>query len=63
MLGSNLLLPFLAAMAGALFAIWIGGQNSLVWGAAVGFGVGCVIVALVWLLFAVLKKWAGDTDT
>jgi hypothetical protein len=59
MFGSNIALPFLAAIAGGSMGVLIYGQDGLVSGAAVGFGVGCAILALVWLLFALLKKWVG----
>jgi hypothetical protein len=55
-LGTNIILPFLAMMVGALFGLQINSQNGLVWGAAIGFGVGCAILALIWLLFAILRK-------
>jgi hypothetical protein len=57
MFGSNIALPFLAAIVGATFGTWIYGQDAWFTGAAIGFGVGCAILALIWLLFAVLKKW------
>ncbi|MEA2769898.1 MAG: hypothetical protein QOD93_2860 [Acetobacteraceae bacterium] len=56
MLGTNVILPFLAMMVGALFGFQINGQNGLAWGAAIGFGVGCAILALIWLLFAILRR-------
>jgi hypothetical protein len=59
MLRSNILLPFLAAIVGVTFAVRLYGQDAWVTGAAVGFGVGCAILALVWLLFALLKRWVG----
>lgn len=59
MLGSNIALPFLSAIAGATFSTWIYGQDVWFTGAAIGFGIGCAILALVWLLFALLKAWAG----
>jgi hypothetical protein len=58
MIATNIVLPFLAMIVGAFFAVRVNGENSLVWGAAIGFGVGCAIVALVWLLFALLQRWA-----
>jgi hypothetical protein len=58
MLGANFALPFLAMAAGASLGMVVDGQGGLVWGAGIGFGVGCAIVALVWLLFAILKKLA-----
>ncbi len=58
MMGANIVLPFLTMMVGALLAMRIGGPNGLVWGAAIGFGVGCAVMALVWLLFVILKKMA-----
>ena len=57
MLGTHLLLPFLGMIVGALFEMQVYGQHDWVWGAAAGFGVGCAILALVWLLFALLKRW------
>jgi hypothetical protein len=57
MFGSNIALPFLAAIVGATFSTWIYGQDAWVTGAAVGFGVGCAILALIWLLFTLLKRW------
>jgi hypothetical protein len=56
MLGTNIALPFLAMMTGALFGNWVGGQDGWLWGGAIGFGVGCAIVALIWVLFALLKR-------
>jgi hypothetical protein len=56
MLGTHFALPFLAMMVGALFGTWIGGPDGWMWGGAIGFGVGCAIVALIWLLFAILKR-------
>ncbi|MDB5403442.1 MAG: hypothetical protein QOF70_121 [Acetobacteraceae bacterium] len=56
MLGTNVILPFLAMMVGALFGLQVSGQNGLAWGAAIGFGVGCAILALIWLLFAILRR-------
>jgi hypothetical protein len=58
MIATNIVLPFLAMIVGAFFAVRINGEGALVWGAAIGFGVGCAIVALVWLLFALLQRWA-----
>jgi hypothetical protein len=58
MLGVGIILPFIAMAVGALFAAQIGGQSGLVWGGAIGFGIGCAIVALIWLVFAIVKKWA-----
>ncbi|HEX4369464.1 MAG TPA: hypothetical protein VH023_21690 [Rhodopila sp.] len=57
MLGTHILLPFLAMVVGALFETWIYGSHDWIGGAAVGFGVGCAILALVWLLFALLRRW------
>jgi hypothetical protein len=57
MLGTNIILPFLAMMVGGLLGTQIYGPDGLVTGGAIGFGVGCAIVALVWVLFATLKKW------
>jgi hypothetical protein len=57
MFGSNIALPFLAAIVGATFGTWIYGQHAWFAGAVIGFGVGCAILALIWLLFAVLNKW------
>jgi hypothetical protein len=57
MLGTNIILPFLAMMVGGLLGTQIYGPDGLVSGAAIGFGVGCAIVALVWALFAILKRW------
>jgi hypothetical protein len=59
MFGINIILPFLAMMVGALFGMQIYGADALVAGGAIGFGIGCAILALIWLLFAILKKWAG----
>jgi hypothetical protein len=56
MLGTNIVLPFLAMAVGALFGMRLGGENGWIWGAAIGFGVGCAILALIWLLFAILKR-------
>lgn len=58
MLGAYIFLPFLTMIVGALFEMRIYGQDDWVGGAAVGFGIGCAILALVWLLFALLKRWA-----
>jgi hypothetical protein len=58
MLATNLFLPFLAMIVGALFEMRISGEDQWVCGAAVGFGVGCAILAVIWLLFALLKRWA-----
>jgi hypothetical protein len=58
MLGVHLLLPFLVAIVGALFDMRVNGPDAWFSGAVVGFGVGCAIVAVVWLLFALLKRWA-----
>jgi hypothetical protein len=58
MLGTNILMPFIAMAAGALFGMRLGGENGWIWGAAIGFGVGCAILALIWLLFAMLRRWA-----
>ncbi len=58
MLGAGIALPFITMAAGASFALLIGGQSGMVWGAVIGFGVGCAILALIWLLFAIVKKWA-----
>jgi hypothetical protein len=59
MLGTTIFLPFLAMIVGALFEMRINGGDDWIWGAAIGFGVGCAILALIWLLFALLKRWAG----
>ena len=56
MFGAHIALPFLAAMIGALFATLLDGPNALEMGAAIGFGVGCAILALVWLVFAILRR-------
>jgi hypothetical protein len=59
MLGANFILPFLAMACGAVVGMQIYGQGGLVAGAVAGFGIGCAILALIWLLFAIVKKWAG----
>jgi len=59
MLGANIILPFLAMACGAVVGVQIYGDDGLVTGGAVGFGIGCAILALIWLLFAILKRWAG----
>jgi hypothetical protein len=56
MLGSNIIMPFLAMMVGALFGLQMNGQSGLYWGGAIGFGVGCAILALIWLVFAILRR-------
>jgi hypothetical protein len=56
MLGTHFTVPFLAMMAGALFGMWINGPDAWMWGGVIGFGFGCALVALIWLLFAILKK-------
>ncbi len=60
MLGTYIALPFLAMAVGALFGMWLNERNGLLWGAAIGFGVGCAIIVLVWALFAALKRWADE---
>ena len=56
MLGSSIILPFITAAVGALFAMRINGPDAMIAGGAVGFGVGCAILLLIWLLFAILKR-------
>jgi hypothetical protein len=56
MLGSSIILPFLAMVVGALFAMRINGPDGMIVGGAVGFGVGCAILIVIWLLFAILKR-------
>jgi hypothetical protein len=57
MLGANILLPFITMFVGALFEMLVNGGHGWMGGAVAGFGVGCAILALVWLLFALLKRW------
>jgi hypothetical protein len=56
MLGVNVLLPFLTACAGAAFGLLIHGDHGLRWGAVIGFAVGCAVIIIVWLMFALLKR-------
>jgi len=56
MFGAYVAVPFLAAITGALFAMLTYGQNALELGDAIGFGVGCAVVALIWVLFAILDR-------
>jgi hypothetical protein len=58
MLGTNVSVPLLTAVGGALFATMISGQDAWKLGAAIGFGAGCAIIGLIWLLFAVLGRMA-----
>ncbi len=56
MLGTAIAVPFLAMAVGALFGTLLYGQDAWITGAAIGFGVGCAILALIWLAFAILRK-------
>ena len=56
MLGSSIILPFITMAVGALFAMRINGPDAMITGGAVGFGVGCAVLILIWLLFAILKR-------
>jgi hypothetical protein len=56
MFGIHLFLPFITMVVGALFATMINGGSMYV-GGAIGFGIGCAIVAVVWLFFAILNRF------
>ncbi len=58
MLGVGIVLPFITMVVGALLAMRIGGESGMVMGGAIGFGIGCAMLAMIWLLFAILKRWA-----
>lgn len=56
MIITQLLLPFMTALAGGLFGALVQPANGLEWGAGIGFGAGCAMIAVSWLLIAVLKR-------
>jgi hypothetical protein len=56
MSGTSFVLPFLSMIVVALFGLMVRGQDGLYWGAIIGFGIGCAIVALIWLVFAILRR-------
>jgi uncharacterized membrane protein (DUF485 family) len=56
MIVTQLMLPFLTAFAGGLFGALVQPTNGLEWGAGIGFGAGCAMIIVSWLLIAVLKR-------
>jgi hypothetical protein len=56
MFGTHLILPFITMIAGALFAVRVNGETAIFWGGLIGFGVGCAILAVVWLFFSILGR-------
>ncbi len=57
MLGAGIVLPFITMAVGALFAMLINDQPDMIWGALIGFGAGCAFLVLIWVVFAIVKKW------
>ena len=59
MLGSSVLLPVLGMLAGGALGMFINPVNGWLWGGVIGFGVGCLILALVAAAFELLKRYAS----
>jgi hypothetical protein len=59
MFGSGILLPVIGMIGGISMGMYINPAYGWVWNGAIGFGAGCLILALVMVLFELLKRYAS----